>query len=335
MMAVLLLVTASARADVVEQSGVRGGLVVILAGKDANRIAELAPSGPYLTQILLQDEKLIAETRKTLLERNVYGAVSVRRFDGRALPYVDNLANVIIVSKSFPVPREELMRVLAPRGALLVCKGVEDTLPDAASPLADGDWFVHHKPVPEETDEWTHFRYDATGNMVSLDTRIAPPRYTQWISGPRFQRHHGMIPSITASVTSGGRIFYIIDEAPNGFVGLPEQWHVVARDALQMLHGVSTARVHGVVGKRAEGRGARRRARASDQGICLWQGSRARNQCRQPGDRSLADVPTRRHAQFDGNLFHPDGAEQGLGIVSGQDVERSGRRRGQSVRQIP
>jgi len=223
--------SASARAHVVEQSGVRGGLVVILAGKDADRIAEWAPSGPYLTQILLQDEKLIAETRKTLRERRVYGEVSVRRFDGRTLPYVDNLANVVVVTKSFPIPREELMRVLAPRGALLVCKGVEDTLPDAASPLADGDWFVHHKPVPAETDEWTHFRYDATGNMMSKDTRIAPPRYTQWISGPRFQRHHGMIPSITASVTSGGRIFCMIDEAPNGFVGLPEQWHVVARDA--------------------------------------------------------------------------------------------------------
>ena len=67
--------------------------------------------------------------------------------------------------------------------------------------------------------------------MVSQDERVGPPRHMQWVAEPIFQRHHGVDPSITATVTSGGRIFYIIDEAPLGFTGMPGQWRLVARDA--------------------------------------------------------------------------------------------------------
>ena len=139
--------------------------MVILAGKDADRIAEVLPSGPYVTQILLQDEKLIAETRKKLLERNVYGEVSVRRFDGRALPYVDNLANVVIVTKSFPITREELMRVLAPRGARhLSLLGASGLFPGALAEWLDETLAAYGRPYHLSLG-------DATPPRESLETR--------------------------------------------------------------------------------------------------------------------------------------------------------------------
>ena len=40
------------------------------------------------------------------------------------------------------------------------------------------------KPWPEEIDEWTHFLHGPDNNAVAEDTRVEPPRYLQWVSGP-------------------------------------------------------------------------------------------------------------------------------------------------------
>ena len=48
---------------------------------------------------------------------------------------------------------------------------------------------------------------------------------------PRFARAHEQLASLSACVTSGGRLFYIIDEAPRADIRFPSQWFLVARDA--------------------------------------------------------------------------------------------------------
>ncbi|MBL7133863.1 MAG: PQQ-binding-like beta-propeller repeat protein [Phycisphaerae bacterium] len=54
----------------------------------------------------------------------------------------------------------------------------------------------------------------------------------QWQAAPLWSRHHNLMPSISAMVSSGGRVFYIVDDAPPGMTGdSPDRWALVARDA--------------------------------------------------------------------------------------------------------
>jgi len=66
---------------------------------------------------------------------------------------------------------------------------------------------------------------------VAHDELVGPPGRIQWIAQPRHMRSHEHIPGIYALVSAGGRIFYIVDQAPIGSVKLPPRWHLVARDA--------------------------------------------------------------------------------------------------------
>ncbi len=212
----------AAEADaILAASGIRGGLVVVVGCEDAALLADLGRRNGFLVQGFDTEPEVVESARETLLASGRYGAVAAAVLEGDALPLADELVNLLVVADAdCGVRKDEMLRVLAPRGVLLGVSGLSDLRKRMSA-----------KPVPPGTDEWTHFRYDATGNMVSQDTRIGPPKYLQWVAGPIFQRHHGIEPSITATVSTGGRIFSIIDEAPTGFVGLPGQWRLVARDA--------------------------------------------------------------------------------------------------------
>jgi outer membrane protein assembly factor BamB len=77
----------------------------------------------------------------------------------------------------------------------------------------------------------THYLYDATGNAVSRDTAVATPFYVQWYAGPKWARSHDRLTSMPALVSSGGKIFYIMDEGPTSDIILPADWKLIARDA--------------------------------------------------------------------------------------------------------
>jgi outer membrane protein assembly factor BamB len=132
---------------------------------------------------------------------------------GGRLPYADNLVNLLIAESSENVPADEVMRVLVPNGVAFI----------------GGKKIV--KPRPADTDEWTHFLHDATGNSVSHDLEVGPPRRVQWIESPKSVRSHEHTPTVASVVSSAGRIFYIVDEAPTDSILNTPQWHVVARDA--------------------------------------------------------------------------------------------------------
>jgi outer membrane protein assembly factor BamB len=206
--------------EILKESGVTGGLVVHIGCGDGSLTAEFCPNERYLVHGLEADAAKVEQARRHIRSRGLYGRVSCESFSGLRLPYADNLVNLLVSDAGCRVPAEEIERVLAPRGVFVDLSDLTD-LPDRLT----------RKPVPSATDEWTHFRHSAGGNMVSQDRRVGPPKHTQWVSGPIFQRHHGIEPSITATVTSGGRIFYIIDEVPTGVTGVPGRWRLVARDA--------------------------------------------------------------------------------------------------------
>ncbi|MCD6304377.1 MAG: PQQ-binding-like beta-propeller repeat protein, partial [Planctomycetes bacterium] len=163
------------------------------------------------------DPAAVRRARRYILASGIYGPVSVDGFDGRHLPYAENLANLVVSEDFGGVTTAEAMRVLAPGGVLYVRRG--------------GRWVETVKPRPADTDEWTHFLHDASGNAVGHDERVGPPGRLQWLAGPRHGRCHEYTPTVQAVVSSGGRIFYIVDEGPTWSVAKPARWRLVARDA--------------------------------------------------------------------------------------------------------
>jgi len=201
----------------VRASSVKGGLVVVVGCGDPALLAGLRGAGPYLVHGLDGDPGKVAAARKHLRQRNLYGPVTVSRLRGGQLPYVDGLVNMIVVTGHTPIPVQEMIRALAPRGAI--------------ADIRKSKAVITRKEWPAELDEWTHYLHDASNNAVSKDTRVGPPQGLRWTCGPGYARSHEHFNSISAMVTAGGRIFYIIDEGPISSVYLPPKWKLVARDA--------------------------------------------------------------------------------------------------------
>ncbi len=197
--------------------GIRGGLIVYIGCGDYLPAATLPPGDNYVVHGLDKDPRAVDRARKNVRKLGLYGSVSIGQFDGKRLPYADNMVNLIVADDMGDLPRAEAMRVLAPSGKLYVRHGTHRG--------------VTVKPVPGNTDEWTHYLHDAGGNAVAHDDVVGPPRHLQWLAGPRHARSHEHTPSINALVSAGGRIFYIADESSITNLREPARWSLVARDA--------------------------------------------------------------------------------------------------------
>ena len=203
---------------ILDASGVKGGLVVVIGCDNPALLAELRAGDSYLVQGLDRDPAKVADARRYLEEKGLYGSITAAQWEGSRLPYVDSLVNMIVVTDEVgQVSEEEMTRVLAPLGVIA----------DARRERIK----ITRKPWPAELDEWTHFLHDASNNAVSTDTVVGPPQGLSWTCGPEFGRSHEHFASVSAMVTGGGRIFYIIDEGPISSVYLPPVWKLVARDA--------------------------------------------------------------------------------------------------------
>jgi len=210
--------------QILEATGVRGGLVVHLGCADGKLTAALRANDRFLVHGLDTDPAEVAAAREYLRSQGVYGNVSVGRWSGRRLPYAENLVNLLVAEDQDlgDLAAGEIERVLAPRGIAYVKR--------------DGKRGKTVKPWPEAIDEWTHWLHGPDGNAVARDELAGPPRGLQWIAGPLWSRHHNTVPSVTAWVSAGGRAFCIVDEAPPGIVGeAPDKWALVARDAFNGL----------------------------------------------------------------------------------------------------
>ena len=203
--------------QILEATGVRGGLVVHIGCGDGKLTAALCANDSYLVHGLDADTKNIEKARKHIKELNLYGKVSVDQFNSGSLLYVDNLVNLVVSEHLGGISMEEILRVLAPNGVAYIKK--------------EGRWTKTVKPWPEEMDEWTHYFHDADGNPVAKDSIVGPPERLQWVGGPLWSRHHDHMASMTSLVSARGRLFYILDEGPTASIQLPPRWRLVARDA--------------------------------------------------------------------------------------------------------
>jgi len=198
---------------ILQSAGVKGGLIVHLGCGDGKLTAALRINGRFLVHGLDTDRQDVHRARAHIRSLGAYGAVSVAQFDGRRLPYVDNLVNLLVADEPGEVTDEEVMRVLAPRGVV----------------IAGGRRTV--KKVPPQIDEWSHHMYDASGIGSGRDTAVCRPRSAQWKAGPEYGRSHENMSSVSAVVSAGGRVFAIMDEGPPASIYLPPRWFLSARDA--------------------------------------------------------------------------------------------------------
>ena len=208
--------------EILEATGVKGGLVVVIGCDDPDLLTGLHASNAFLVRGLDTDAAKVRAARQRIQAKGLYGKVSAARFDGRNLPFVGDIVNLLVAADLGQVPMGEVTRVLAPGGVAYIRKGA--------------GWQKTVKPVPPESDEWSHFLHDASGNAVSRDRRIGPPKRLRWVAGPRWARSHEFPSSVMGVVTAGGRIFTILDEAPIGvYAKLPQRCTLVARDAANGL----------------------------------------------------------------------------------------------------
>ena len=204
-----------AKADkaTISGSGVKGGVLVHLGCGDGQETAKLLVSDSFLVHGLDTDLAHVAKARKHIQSLGLYGGISVDAFDGEHLPYADNVVNLIVGDSRGKVSMEEIQRVLAPLGVAVIA-GKKIT-----------------KPWPSRIDEWTHFLHGPDNNAVCDDSVVGPPRHMQWLADPLWIRHHGMLASVQAPVSAGGRLFYIMDKVWMGATTKAPDWRLVARDA--------------------------------------------------------------------------------------------------------
>lgn len=216
--------------EILDASDVKGGLVVVVGCENPDLLVSLRASDSYLVHGLDTDAKRVAEARRAIQAKGLYGNVSVDQWDGTALPYVNDIVNLLVVANDeIGVSSGDVMGALAPRGVAIAHRTARFKMRN--SDVA-GDWRIYRKPVPADIDEWTHHLHDAGGNAVAADRVVGPPRHLQWTAGPLWARSHGWTPSVTAMVSSGGRLFYICDETLTGAsAAVPNKWYLVARDA--------------------------------------------------------------------------------------------------------
>ena len=150
---------------ILDTTDVKGGLIVHVGCGDGRLTAALCANESYLVHGLDVDAVKVKQARKHIKSHppeagklGLEGSVSVDTFDGKKLPYIDNLVNLVVAEDLDDVPMAEVMRVLAPKGVAYVQR--------------DGMWIKTVKPWPDEIDEWTHFLHGPDGNAVAQDEMI-------------------------------------------------------------------------------------------------------------------------------------------------------------------
>ncbi len=220
-----MTLTSVLRADVnqdaeaiLKEANIAGGFVVHLGVSDGELTTALQATSAIQVHGLVLDAANVELARSTIHAAGKYGDVSVIPFAGTELPYIDNLVNLLVIDDQGQVSEVEILRVLVPNGIAL-------------KKDATGGWTKTVKPRPANIDEWSHYLHDASGNAVAHDDVVNSPRHLQWVGSPRWSRHHDRMASMSALVSTNGRMFYIMDEGSRISIQLPSKWKLIARDA--------------------------------------------------------------------------------------------------------
>ncbi|MCW8129494.1 MAG: PQQ-binding-like beta-propeller repeat protein [Planctomycetota bacterium] len=211
--------------EIVQASGARTGLCVVVGcGQpgSAELCADLAEATGMLVHGLALDDAGLERARAAIGKRGVAGRATVERWTGKGLPFLNDLARLVVVEGPVPpeagIARAELLRILAPAGALCSREG--------------GKWQASVKPRPSEMDEWAQPHHGADGNMVSDDKVLRFPLGLRWLDGVASGRGgFAACAGTRAVVLAGGRLFTVsLDDRGSAALDDPSAY-LLARDA--------------------------------------------------------------------------------------------------------
>jgi outer membrane protein assembly factor BamB len=233
--------------EVLNASGVKGGLVVHIGSSDGQLETDIAKSGFFLVQGLAVDAQSLETARNFIRTAGFYGEASVDLLKAEAttLPYSNNLVNLVVVSRlpNNAIPLKDIWRVVATGGSLLLPAGqfpqdrVKSELgADKTAELsAGGPWIRVKRTRAAEMDEWTHIEHDAARSMTTQDKMLGSPTGLRWVAGPLWPRtsRKGLYPNNIGIASAGGRNYFITsNEAANltaKYQHVP--YWLIARDA--------------------------------------------------------------------------------------------------------
>ena len=204
--ALLLLLVGTACADDADTAGevlkladTRQGLCVHLgAGSKASPAltAELAAGSRMLVHGLALDDVSLIRARRAIEARKVFGRASVEKVALPPLPYLRDLARVVVIEdwaalKKRGLTMDEVLRVTAPGGT--VCE------------FKDGKWTKSWKLWPKEMDDWRHPSHDPGRTWTSNDEVIRYPVGLRWADG--LPNNLTGFSDCKAYVVANGRLF--------------------------------------------------------------------------------------------------------------------------------
>ncbi len=206
------------------------GLLVIANSATAELAKSLHSQNGYLVNCLFQDKQKVDNLRKELENTKLYGTgITSTHWTEETLPFIDNLVNVLVVDN---VSVNEIDRILAPYGIVFTSNSLETELKEKGYAITKLDNLIKAtKPYPENIDEWTHYLHGANNNAVAQDTVIDSPGHLQWVSEPKWDRSHEHLPNVRDIISSGGRLFSIVDQGHAANAEYPPKWFLVARNA--------------------------------------------------------------------------------------------------------
>ncbi len=227
----LVPVAWAAEQDLADAVGAKGGFVVCVGCEKGRQFDSLGAKDGFVVQGLYDDPAAVATMKERIRAAGTYGKVSIGLFNGRQLPYVESLVNLLVICDAGKLSAREIKRVLVPGGVALIKDGQKVSRLRTSGANAPEGWKAYKKPWPDEIDEWTHFLHDAQGTSVSEDTIAGHPRGLRWTGGPFWARSHEHTASLQAMVSTAGRVFYVMDEGPTESIQLPPEVFLTARDA--------------------------------------------------------------------------------------------------------
>ena len=96
--------------EILETTGVRGGLIVHLGCGDGTLTAALRANERYLVHGLDRDAKQVRAAREHIRSVGDYGSTTIDRLDGDQLPYIANTVNLVVSDELQGVPMQEVLR---------------------------------------------------------------------------------------------------------------------------------------------------------------------------------------------------------------------------------
>ena len=225
--------------EILAQTGARKGYCLVWGLVDGSLAYELAAHSELTVIGLDEDPAVVAAVRDRLYEAGVYGArISVHHAaDLAQLPYPSQFANLIVsermlVETRCPGRADEMVRVLSPRGAAVLCcpqqapQAVEAWLQASSVPFQTeeapvGTFYRVDKEIPPSLGSWTH-QYGDAGNTADSHDDLGGASGTddlqvQWLGRPGADFGMDRNPRMPAPLAVAGKLFH---QGMNRMVGM-------------------------------------------------------------------------------------------------------------------